>query len=177
MSSFTKGVSFHHETNASSQPNINNNITINASSQVSDGVERSSIDVDPPVGLAGDSNGSVEKSSSPLGERSFQSENEFLKKVLAIYMSQKFYFSGKYIVLTPNELIELIEILLPGKEVEIAAADDDVDCCGFKDAPLLKVESIWVSDNGQKQQFKYGYSNLVALFEDYHISIKFIRSV
>ena len=32
--SFTKGISFHHETNANSNPTINNNITVNTSSEV-----------------------------------------------------------------------------------------------------------------------------------------------
>ena len=32
--SFTKGVSFHHDTSVSSQPTINNNISINASNEV-----------------------------------------------------------------------------------------------------------------------------------------------
>ena len=165
--SFTRGLSFHHETNAASQPTINNNISINASSEIknNESSERVEVKVEQPVEQ-------IEHSSIP-------NENEFLKKVLAIYMSQKFYFSGKYIVLTPDELLDLIQTLLPNKSVVITTNDiDDVSCGGFiKDAPIKKVDSIWVEDDTARQSFKYQYSNLVGLLDQYKISIKFVRLV
>ena len=159
--SFTKGLSFHHETNSVSQPTINNNISISASNELSQS--------NPNVIVE---HKEVEKS---LVER----ENEFLRKVLTIYMSQRFYFSGKYIVLTSEELLELLQTLLPDKSIVITSRDiDDIGCCGFvKDVPLKKVESIWVNEGDQQTSFKYGYSNLVALLDTYKVSIKFVRVV
>ena len=168
--SFTKGVSFHHETNASSQPNITNNISINASNELKGNESIEQVKVEQ----------SCEPSIKEVpNESSVPNENEFLKKVLAIYMNQKFYFSGKFLVLTPDELLELIQTLLPNKSVVITSNDiDDVNCCGFiKDVPIKKVDSIWVEDENQKQSFKYQYSNLVSLFDQYRISIKFVRLI
>ena len=163
--SFTRGVSFHHETNASSQPTINNNITVNASSEVKNENPYSTLE-------------SSEVRYEPTIEQSnVERENEFLRKVLAIYMDQKFYFSGKYLVLTSDELLDLIQTLLPNKSIVITSADIEVDCCGVKDAPIRKIESIWVGEGEEQTNFKYGYSNLVALFDSYKISIKFTRSI
>ena len=164
--SFTKGVSFHHETNASSQPNITNNISINASSEVknNESSERVEVRVEQPV--------------EQIEQPPIPNENEFLKKVLEIYMNQKFYFSGKFVVLTPDELLDLIQTLIPGKGVVIRTNDiEDIGCCSFKDAPIKKIDSIWIEDETAKQSFKYQYSNLVSLFDQYRISIKFVRVV
>ena len=163
--SFTRGVSFHHETNASSQPTINNNITVNASSEVKNENPYSTLE-------------SSEVRYEPTIEQSnVERENEFLRKVLAIYMDQKFYFSGKYLVLTSDELLDLIQTLLPNKSIVITSADIEVDCCGIKDAPIRKIESIWVGEGEEQTNFKYGYSNLVALLDSYKISVKFTRSI
>ena len=164
--SFTKGVSFHHETNASSQPNITNNISINASNEVknNESSERVEVRVEQPV---------EQVDSSPI-----PNEKEFLKKVLEIYMDQKFYWNGKFIVLTPDELLDLIQTLLPNKGIVITTNDlDDVGCCSFKDAPIKKVDAIWIEEETAKQSFKYQYSNLVALFDQYHISIKYVKVI
>ena len=165
--SFTRGISFHHETNASSQPTINNNITVNASSEVKSENPYSTLESSDGVRYA-----------QPHEHSSVERENEFLRKVLAIYMDQKFYFSGKYLVLTSDELLELLQTLLPDKGIVITSGDIDIDCCGFaKEAPIRKIESIWVGEGEQRTNFKYQYSNLVALLDSYKISIKFVRSV
>ena len=165
--SFTKGVSFHHETNASSQPTINNNITVNASSEVK---------AENPYSTLESSEVRYEPAAS-LEQSNIERENEFLRKVLAIYMNQKLYWSNKYLVLTSDELLDLIQTLLPNKSIVITSGDIEVDCCGAKEAPVRKVESIWVGEGNEQTNFKYGYSNLVALLDSYKISIKFIRSV
>ena len=126
--SFTKGISFHHETNAASQPTINNNISINASNELSQS--------NPSV-IVEQKEQSIEQSST------IERENEFLKKVLNIYMSQKLYWQNKFLILLPDELLDLIQTLLPDKGVVIRTNDiEDVGCCSFKDAPLKKIESI-----------------------------------
>ena len=180
--SFVKGISYHHETNSVSQPTINNNISI-SQSQIGSNELRASNETkevrvehqerrsDP---ASPDSNLSVVEQSVIPSEN----ENAFLKKVLAIYMNQRFYFSGKFIVLTPDELLDLIQTLLPGKSVVITSNDlEDVSCCSFKDAPIKKVDSIWIEDESGRYNFKYQYSNLVGLLDQYKVSIKFVRLV
>ena len=173
--SFTKGVSFHHETNASSHPNISNNITINASNELSNS--------NPSVII--ESKESSEKveyppstESSTVEAPNIQRENEFLKKVLDLYMNQRIFWSGKYIVLTANELLGLIQILLPKTQLKLFTDDIEVNCCGAsKDVPYEKVDSIWFDNEKHEQlNLKYAHSDIVALLESYKISIKFVRS-
>ena len=161
--SFTRGVSFHHETNAASQPTINNNISINASNELSQS--------NPSI--------IVEQKEQPIEQPSLiQRENEFLRKLLDIYMSQKLYWQNKFLILSADELLDLLQTLLPGKGIVITSGDiEDLGCCGFvKDIPIKKIENIWVSDDETQQNFKYCFSNLVSLLDQYKISIKFIRA-
>ena len=169
--SFTKGVSFHHETNSFSQPTITNNISIHASNEVSEstnpykGLDSSEVKYEPVHEVQSSSSSSIEQ------------ETEFLKKVLSIYMSQKLYWQNKFLILSSDELLDLIQTLLPNKGIVITSNDlEDPGCCGFvKDVPIRKVESIWVSDGDAQQNFKYCYSNLVSLLDQYQISIKFVK--
>ena len=101
--SFTRGISFHHETNASSQPTINNNISITASNEVSESNPYKVLD-------------SSEVKYEPSHEVQTESlepnnENAFLRKVLDVYMNQKLYWSNKFLVLSADELLELIQTL------------------------------------------------------------------
>lgn len=163
--SFTRGVSFHHETNASSQPTINNNISITASNELSN----SNVSIEP---------GEVKYEQVEIKESSnVEKENEFLKKVLALYMNQKINWSGKFVVATAQQLAELIQALLPNHDIDIETQDIEVNCCGAsQEVPYDKIESIWVIKDNIKQNFKYCYSNIVALFESYRISIKYVHS-
>ena len=165
--SFTKGVSFHHETNATSQPTINNNISINASNEVK-------------TDVGGNPYATVEESHEvlyppPSEQVALPNETEFLKKVLAHYMNQKLYWSGKYLVITAAELIELIELLLPGCGIDVVLSDVDVSCCGAsRELPFDKVEAIWITKDDVRSNFKYAHSNLIAVFEEYRISVKYV---
>ena len=149
--SFSKSaVSFHRE----DVQTINNNITINNANEQSNS--------SPPV--------------EPVEPSIIERENEFLKKVLTIYMNQKLYWQNKYLILAADELLDLIQTLLPNKSVVITSNDiEDITCCSFKDIPIKKIDSIWVNDNDTQQNFKYCYSNLVSLLDQYKISIKFVR--
>ena len=173
--SFTKGLSFHHETNASSQassnPTITNNISIHASNELSESspykvLEPGEVKYDKPVQQ-------VQTEPTPI-----YNENEFLKKVLWLYMNQKIYWQNKSLILLPDELLELIQTLLPDKAITINCADvEELGCCGIssKDIPVKKVDSIWVSTDDVQQNFKYCYSNQVSLLDQYKISIKYVR--
>ena len=167
--SFTKGLSFHHETNASSQatsnPTITNNISIHATNELSESTQYRVLDP-----------GEVKYEPTDKPEQSTPNENEFLKKLLNIYMKQPFYWENKTIVLLPDELLDLIDTLLPDKQITITTNDiEDIGCCSLKNLPIKKIDTIWIEDETSKQNFKYQFSNLVSLFDQYKISIKFVR--
>ena len=167
--SFTRGVSFHHETNASSQPNITNNISINASNELKS---------DNPYTSVESAEVSQQIQYPPQVEQaSIPNEKEFLKKVLRIYMSQKVIISGKFIVCSVDELKDLILTLLPGCSIDVVIGDIEVDCCGVaQNVPYAKIDAIWVDKGDMKVSFKYAYSNLVGELERYNISTKYVRS-
>lgn len=168
--SFTKGVSFHHETNATSQPTINNNISIQTSNEASCEVKS-----DNPYATVDTSEVKYE-ATIPEQQQTIPNETQFLKCLLNHYMNQKLYWSGKYLVLTAAELVELISLLLPGYDIDVLVNDVEVSCCGKpKELPFDKVESIWITKDDVRENFKYTHSNLVALFESYRISIKYVR--
>ena len=167
MASFTRGLSFHHETNASSQPTINNNISINATNELSNSTPSIIID-----------SGEDKQEQKPIIEvSSIERENQFLKKVLELFMSQKVYWSDKFIILKSVELLELIHILLPDKAIRLNSEDIEIKCCGAsQEIPYNKVQAIWVDEgNGSHVNLKYQYSNIVSLLEQYRISIKYVR--
>ena len=171
--SFVKGVSFTHKTesNSSSQPTINNNISINASSKVEieepnfEPVESSQQVVYPPI-------------EKPIEPSAVERENQFLKKVLELFMNQQVYWSGKFVVLKAEELLGLIHILLPKTQLKLFTDDVEVNCCGAtKDTPYEKVDSITFDDEQHNQlNLKYEHSEIVALLNQYRISIKYVRA-
>ena len=154
--SFAKGsVSFHRE----DKQTINNNITINNSNELSN-----SSPLEP---------GEVKYVEPSAIER----ENEFLKKVLSLYMNQKVYWQNKYLILASDELLDLIQTLLPNKNIVITSNDiEEIGCCGCSEIPVKKIESIWVGQGDVNENFKYVHSNLVSLLDQYKISIKFVRA-
>ena len=40
---------------------------------------------------------------------------------------------------------------------------------------LFPYNPIWITKDEVRQNFKYVYSNLIAIFEEYRISVKFVR--
>jgi len=40
--------------------------------------------------------------------------------------------------------------------------------------PIIPISKIWTVTNGSAEVFKYKYSQFIQVFEDYHISLKFI---
>ena len=169
--SFNRGLNFHHETNANSQPTINNNISISSTNELKA--------TNPAVTI--ESNESSGKIVYPPPEKQeptqIERENEFLKTVLNLYMNQQVYWSGKFIVLKPEELLKLIKILLPNTQLKLFTNEVEVSCCGVnKEAPFAKIDSIWYDDeDGTQLNLKYTHSEIIGLLEQYRISIKFVR--
>ena len=164
--SITKGVSITHENTSTSNPIINNNITINNDNenQSSEKITQEFKDIKEEI----KSNQSIED---------LQSENDFLRAILKIYIEQKLYFSGKNIVCSSEELITLIHLLTKADEIEIENEQIEVSCLGNPKLPYSKIVNIWITKDGQKSIFKYNYSHYLSLFDECKISLKVIRIV
>ena len=114
-----------------------------------------------------------------LNSDQIQTENEFLKHVLHIYMNQPFYFKNKHILLSTDEMLDLLHVLLPQYEINIRLAEEEeTGCCGAVRDKLniVKIDSIWLNRGEEAVNFKYAFSNLVSLFNQYNISTKYIRA-
>ena len=179
--SVTKGVSLTHENISSSSPVINNNINIQSPGQ-NDSEQLATTPLSQTVEITSESNfNEREQAAETLNfERearatSCEAENKFLKAILKIYINQKLYFSGKYIVVDINELAELIHIVV-NDIVEIEVEPIEVNCLGNPKLPYSKVANIWVNKNGQRYIFKYTYPQLLTLFDEYNISLKVVRA-
>ena len=167
----TKGLSLSHENYSTSNPVITNNISI---SNCETGDEKS-IQVIEKQSVEDNNISNIPESISQSEPSLIQSENRFLKAILRIYIGQKIYFNGKYIVCTLQELIELIQIITNG-EIDIEVEPLEVACCGANSL-YSKVANIWVTKDGQRSIFKYSYSQFLSLFDEYRISLKVVRVV
>ena len=106
-----------------------------------------------------------------------KSQNEFLKMVIDIYMNQKLYYSGKFIVCSKDELILLIQSLTGGiVEIETEPIDVDCGCVSSSKLPYIKISNIWITLNDTRTIFKYDYANYLTLFDSYRISLKLVRT-
>ena len=171
--SLTKGVSITHENLSSSNPIINNNINVTTN-------ERSGAET--KFEHSEQSGATIEKTTEVNYDNPYatpndelQSQNEFLKAMLNIYMNQKLFFSGKYIVCTPDELIHLIKLLTNTDTVEIETEAIEVSCLGNPKLPYSKIVNIWIIKDGQRSIFKYSYPQFLTLFDECKVSLKVIR--
>ena len=172
MSFSRSAVSFHREDkqSVSNQPTINNNISINASSKVE--IEEPDFEPEPTQQVVYPP---IEK---PAESSAVERENQFLKKVLDLYMNQQVYWSGKFIVLKADELLDLLHILIPNTQLKIFTDDIEINCCGAtRDTPYEKVDSITFDDEKHNQlNLKYAKSEIITLLNQYRISTKFVRA-
>jgi len=159
-----KGLSISHENTSNSNPVINNNININHNDSTIEVQNNSSNDNEPSKEL-----------TLNIDIKALQKENEFLKAILNIYINQKLYFNGKYIVCTSDELIELIKLLTEAESVDIEFEPIEISCLGNPKVPYAKILNIWINKGGERVIFKYNYSNLLSLFEECKISLKSLR--
>lgn len=153
----TKGLSISHENLSTASSVVNNNISIQKSGEVL--YEPSPLpEEEPKIELTNDD---------------YKSQIEFLKAVIRLYVTQKIYFSGKYIVCDSDELKEMIH-LITGGEVEIEAEPIEVSCLSTK-ISYSKIITIWVSKDGQRTVFKYQYPEYLTLFDECKVSLKYVR--
>ena len=98
---------------------------------------------------------------------------EFLKLVISAYANNPIKIN-EYVICTDLLLSDLIHTLTGCDEVRIDKGDIEVSCCGSKTIPIIPISKIWTVTNGSAEIFKYKYSQFIQVFEDYHISLKFI---
>ncbi len=98
---------------------------------------------------------------------------EFLKLVISAYANNPIKIN-EYVICTDLLLSDLIHTLTGCDEVRIDKGDIEVSCCGSKSMPIIPISKIWTVTNGSAEVFKYKYSQFIQVFEDYHISLKFI---
>ena len=168
--SITKGVSLTHENTSTSNPIINNNITINNDNDNQSSEKLSS-------NYSQEFKEIKEEKNNDQSIEDLQAENEFLRAILKIYINQKLYFSGKNIVCSSEELCNLIQLLTKADEIEIENESIEVSCLGNPKLPYSKIVNIWVIKDGQKSIFKYIYSHYLSLFDECKISLKVIRVI
>ena len=197
--SYTKGVSLSHQNVSQSNPVIQNTISIKANA---DNIEQmptnekndvilnnpyNEVHYDSPTDMQNtetqtDQQNVVCRNAIVAGTSSnvidqLKSQNEFLKMVIEIYMNQKLYYSGKFIVCSKDELILLIQSLTGGiVEIETEPIDVDCGCVSSSKLPYIKISNIWITLNDTRTIFKYDYANYLTLFDSYRISLKLVRT-
>lgn len=159
MTHITKGLSLSNETSSKVQNNININMESNRTEN-----PYISTTLEPP---------------QPVNEEQSLNTNElyFLRKVLEIYMNQKLIYKNKKIICSAEDLITLVKIITNNCIVELETSFLDDNCCGCIDTakiPLYDVDKIWVTVGQERFIFKYKFSEAVALFERYNISLKYV---
>ena len=116
----------------------------------------------------------LEEPAEKLSQEDSIATINFLKLVLAAYMSNPIKYNGYVICSVPN-LENMIETLTSCDDCSIdIAVDPDAGCCGSSKVKIVPVSKIWVRNNETSELFKYKYSQFIKVFEDYHISLKFV---
>ncbi len=180
--SFTKGVQLSHDNEATShannKSNITNNIHITTPTPSSFDVE--AVEAEKPENPYTETPCAehVVYTRDVSIETSTDTDVEFLKKVIAIYMATTRLYNNQQIVCSKDELIDLISTLTSGT-VEIDTADIDIDCgcCSEIEIPYDTVSTVWVTDaSNNKSVFKYQYPQYLSLFDQYGICLKLVRA-
>ena len=167
--SLTRGVTLTHDSSATSAPSITNNISINtqpeATTQETPVIETQTVQDKIDNAL-----------DKVLPSDSVSNEVSFLKQIIKIYMNQPIYFEGKEIVCAPDELVKLLEALTGGQaELEASVIDVHCGCVSGKDIPVQELLKIWIIKDDARTIFKYSYPQYLTLFDEYNISLKYVR--
>ena len=96
----------------------------------------------------------------------------FLKLVLESYLNNPIKYNG-YIICSVPLLEQLIETISSCDDCSVEVADFDIGCCS-KCSHIVPITKIWVKNKDSTEVFKYKYSELLQVFEQYHISLKFV---
>ena len=80
---------------------------------------------------------------------------------------------NKYVIADIDSLTLLISYLTEAERVDIQEALD-VDCTCIGGPKYVPVDKIYITKNGDTQNFKYQYPNANKVLDDHHISVKFV---
>ena len=95
----------------------------------------------------------------------------FLRLVLQSYINNPIKYNGLIICTVPL-LEQLIETLTGCDDCSIELADPEIECC--KASKIQPINKIWCRNGDSSEIFKYKYSNLLQVFEQYKINLKFV---
>ena len=89
-------------------------------------------------------------------------------------MNNPIKYNG-YIICSVPLLENLIEVITSCDDCSVdIAVDPDAGCCGSSKIKIVPVSKIWVRNGDVTELFKYKYSSLLQVFEQYRISLKFV---
>ena len=80
---------------------------------------------------------------------------------------------NKYVIADLDSLTLLIQYLTEAERVDIQEGLD-VDCSCIGCPKYTPVDKIYITKNGETQNFKYQYPNANKVLDDHHISVKFV---
>lgn len=115
----------------------------------------------------------LDEPAEKLSKEDSISTINFLKLVLQSYMDNPIKYNG-YVICTVPLLEQLIEVLTGCDDCEVEFADVENGCCGATVNHIIPITKIWVQTNGSRDIFKYKYSQYLQVFDEYHISLKFV---
>ena len=82
---------------------------------------------------------------------------------------------NKYVVADIDSLTQLITYLTEAERVDIQKSMD-VDCSCIGQQKYTAVEKIYITKQGETQNFKYSYPSANKILDDHHISVKFVAT-
>ena len=80
---------------------------------------------------------------------------------------------NKYVIPDIDSLTLLIQYLTEAERVDIQESLD-IDCSCAGQPKYVGVDKIYITKNGETQNFKYQYPNANKILDDHHISVKFV---
>ena len=108
-------------------------------------------------------------------------EASFLRFVLSLYMEKNVITEYNEIICSENELKRLIILLTGCDNCIITAVNplEDISCCSINNitCPYMLITKIQIVYGEKMYIFKYVRSDLIALFDEYRISLKFIKNI
>ncbi len=80
---------------------------------------------------------------------------------------------NKYVISDIDSLTLLISYLTEAEHVDIQESLD-IDCSCVGGPKYVPIEKIYITKNGNTQNFKYSYPNAIKILDDHRISVKFV---
>ncbi len=98
---------------------------------------------------------------------------EFLKLIIDAHKNNVIHYNN-YIVLTDENLCNLIQTILHADEINITYDEDfDAYCCVLS-SKFSKIDNIYIKKNDVSYNLKYDYNDVYSIIEAYSISVKFV---